>query len=549
MSHDSILILDFGSQVTQLIARRVREAHVYCEVHPCDVSDDWVRAYAKDGNLKGIILSGSHASVYEVDDRAPDAVFELGLPVLGICYGMQTMAQQLGGKVEAGHTREFGYAEVRARGHTALLKDIADFTTPEGHGMLKVWMSHGDKVTELPSGFKLMASTDSCPIAGFADETRHFYGVQFHPEVTHTLKGRALLNRFVLDICKASPDWVMGNYVEEAVARIRDQVGNEEVILGLSGGVDSSVAAALIHRAIGDQLSCVFVDHGLLRLNEGDAVMEMFAGKLHAKVIRVDASDLFLGKLAGVADPEAKRKIIGAEFVTVFKQEAAKLKAGSGGHKGATFLAQGTIYPDVIESGGAKSKKAVTIKSHHNVGGLPEQLGLKLLEPLRDLFKDEVRELGVALGLPHDMVYRHPFPGPGLGVRILGEVKKEYADLLRRADAIFIEELRNTPFEGDASLVAFGGTQAPRNWYEATSQAFVVFLPVKSVGVMGDGRTYDYVVALRAVVTSDFMTADWAELPYALLKKVSGRIINEVRGINRVVMDVSSKPPATIEWE
>ena len=549
MSHDSILILDFGSQVTQLIARRVREAHVYCEVHPCDVNDDWVRAYAKDGNLKGIILSGSHASVYEVDDRAPDAVFELGIPVLGICYGMQTMAQQLGGKVEAGHTREFGYAEVRARGHTALLKDIADFTTAEGHGMLKVWMSHGDKVTELPSGFKLMASTESCPIAGFADETRHFYGVQFHPEVTHTLKGRALLNRFVLDICKASPDWVMGNYVEEAVARIREQVGAEEVILGLSGGVDSSVAAALIHRAIGDQLSCVFVDHGLLRLNEGDAVMEMFEGKLHAKVIRVDASDLFLGKLAGVADPEAKRKIIGAEFVTVFKQEAAKLKAGTGGHKGATFLAQGTIYPDVIESGGAKSKKAVTIKSHHNVGGLPEQLGLKLLEPLRDLFKDEVRELGVALGLPHDMVYRHPFPGPGLGVRILGEVKKEYADLLRRADAIFIEELRNTPFEGDASLVAFGGTQAPRNWYEATSQAFVVFLPVKSVGVMGDGRTYDYVVALRAVVTSDFMTADWAELPYALLKKVSGRIINEVRGINRVVMDVSSKPPATIEWE
>ena len=549
MSHDTILILDFGSQVTQLIARRVREAHVYCEVHPCDVSDNWVRAYAKDGNLKGIILSGSHASVYDVDDRAPEAVFELGIPVLGICYGMQTMAQQLGGKVEAGQTREFGYAEVRARGHTDLLKDIADFTTPEGYGMLKVWMSHGDKVTELPSGFKLMASTDSCPIAGFADEARHFYGVQFHPEVTHTVQGRTMLNRFVLDICQASPDWVMGNYVEEAVSRIRTQVGDEEVILGLSGGVDSSVAAALIHRAIGDQLTCVFVDHGLLRLHEGDAVMEMFAGKLHAKVIRVDASDLFLGKLSGVSDPEAKRKIIGAEFVTVFKQEAAKLKAGSGGHKGATFLAQGTIYPDVIESGGAKSKKAVTIKSHHNVGGLPEQLGLKLLEPLRDLFKDEVRELGVALGLPHDMVYRHPFPGPGLGVRILGEVKKDYADLLRRADAIFIEELRNTSFEGDASSVAFGGTQAPRNWYEATSQAFVVFLPVKSVGVMGDGRTYDYVVALRAVVTSDFMTADWAELPYALLKKVSGRIINEVRGINRVVLDVSSKPPATIEWE
>ncbi len=549
MSHDTILILDFGSQVTQLIARRVREAHVYCEVHPCDVSDDWVRSFAREGHLKGVILSGSHASVYEVHDRAPDAVFELGVPVLGICYGMQTMAQQLGGKVEAGHTREFGYAEVRARGHTSLLRDIVDFTTPEGHGMLKVWMSHGDKVTELPEGFKLMASTDSCPIAGFADEARHFYGVQFHPEVTHTVQGRAMLNRFVLDICKASPDWVMGNYVEEAVARIRAQVGDEEVILGLSGGVDSSVAAALIHRAIGDQLTCVFVDHGLLRLNEGDMVMDMFAGQLHAKVIRVDASDLFLGKLAGVSDPEAKRKIIGAEFVTVFKQEAAKLKAGQGGHKGASFLAQGTIYPDVIESGGAKSKKAVTIKSHHNVGGLPEQLGLKLLEPLRDLFKDEVRELGVALGLPHDMVYRHPFPGPGLGVRILGEVKKDYADLLRCADAIFIEELRNTPFEGDASLVAFGGTQAPRNWYEATSQAFVVFLPVKSVGVMGDGRTYDFVVALRAVVTSDFMTADWAELPYGLLKKVSGRIINEVRGINRVVLDVSSKPPATIEWE
>ncbi len=549
MSHSKILILDFGSQVTQLIARRVREAHVYCEVHPCDVSSDWVRDFAKDGQLKGIILSGSHASVYEVDDRAPDVVFELGLPVLGICYGMQTMAQQLGGQVEAGHTREFGYAEVRARGHTALLKDIADFTTPEGHGMLKVWMSHGDKVTALPAGFKLMASTDSCPIAGFADESRHFYGVQFHPEVTHTVQGRAMLNRFVLDICKASPDWVMGHYVDEAVARIREQVGDEEVILGLSGGVDSSVAAALIHRAIGDQLTCVFVDHGLLRLNEGDMVMDMFAGQLHAKVIRVDASDLFLGQLAGVSDPEAKRKIIGAEFVTVFKQEAAKLQAGQGGHKGATFLAQGTIYPDVIESGGAKSKKAVTIKSHHNVGGLPEQLGLKLLEPLRDLFKDEVRELGVALGLPYDMVYRHPFPGPGLGVRILGEVKKEYADLLRRADAIFIEELRNTPFEGDPSSVAFGGTQAPRNWYEATSPAFVVLLPVKSVGVMGDGRTYDFVVALRAVVTSDFMTADWAELPYALLKKVSGRIINEVRGINRVVLDVSSKPPATIEWE
>jgi GMP synthase (glutamine-hydrolysing) len=538
MQHQKILILDFGSQVTQLIARRVREAHVYCEVHPCDVTDDWVRAFAADGLLKGVILSGSHASVYEVDDKAPDAVFELGVPVLGICYGMQTMAQQLGGKVEAGHTREFGYAEVRARGHTALLKDIADFTTPEGHGMLKVWMSHGDKVTEMPPGFKLMASTDACPIAGMADEARGYYAVQFHPEVTHTVQGRALLERFVLDICGTRPDWIMRDHIEEAVQKIREQVGDEEVILGLSGGVDSSVAAALIHRAIGDQLTCVFVDHGLLRLNEGDMVMDMFEGKLHAKVIRVDASELFLGQLAGVSDPEKKRKIIGGLFVDVFKAEAEKLKASGQGHKGATFLAQGTIYPDVIESGGAKSKKAVTIKSHHNVGGLPEQLGLKLLEPLRDLFKDEVRELGVALGLPHDMVYRHPFPGPGLGVRILGEVKKEYADLLRRADAIFIEELRSTIDHNSG-----------KSWYDLTSQAFTVFLPVKSVGVMGDGRTYDYVVALRAVQTSDFMTADWAELPYSLLKRVSGRIINEVRGINRVTYDVSSKPPATIEWE
>ena len=539
MQHSKILILDFGSQVTQLIARRVREAHVFCEVHPCDVTDDWVRDYARDGALKGVILSGSHASVYEdTTDRAPQAVFELGVPVLGICYGMQTMAQQLGGKVEGGHTREFGYAEVRAHGHTALLKDIADFTTPEGHGMLKVWMSHGDKVTALPPGFKLMASNPSCPIAGMADEARRYYAVQFHPEVTHTVQGQALLERFVLDICGATPDWIMRDHIAEAVEKIRAQVGDEEVILGLSGGVDSSVAAALIHRAIGDQLTCVFVDHGLLRLHEGDMVMDMFVGKLHAKVIRVDAADQFLGHLAGVSDPEAKRKIIGREFVEVFKAEAAKLTASGASTHGAKWLAQGTIYPDVIESGGAKSKKAVTIKSHHNVGGLPEQLGLKLLEPLRDLFKDEVRELGVALGLPHDMVYRHPFPGPGLGVRILGEVKKEYADLLRRADAIFIEELRSTIDHNSG-----------KSWYDLTSQAFTVFLPVKSVGVMGDGRTYDYVVALRAVQTSDFMTADWAELPYALLKKVSSRIINEVRGINRVTYDVSSKPPATIEWE
>ncbi|MDO8317602.1 glutamine-hydrolyzing GMP synthase [Rhodoferax sp.] len=537
--HQKILILDFGSQVTQLIARRIREAHVFCEVHPCDVSDEWIRAYARDGNLKGIVLSGSHASVYEDStDKAPQAVFELGVPVLGICYGMQTMAHQLGGIVTSGHQREFGHANVRAHGHTALLNGIHDFTTPEGHGMLQVWMSHGDKVTELPPGFKLMASTDSCPIAGMADEERRLFAVLFHPEVTHTKRGAAILERFVLDICGTRADWIMGDYISEAVAAIRAQVGDEEVILGLSGGVDSSVAAALIHRAIGDQLTCVFVDHGLLRLNEGDMVMDMFVGKLHAKVIRVDAADQFLGHLAGVSEPEAKRKIIGREFVEVFKAQATALTASDATKCGAKWLAQGTIYPDVIESGGAKNKKAVVIKSHHNVGGLPEQLGLKLLEPLRELFKDEVRELGVALGLPYHMVYRHPFPGPGLGVRILGEVKKEYADLLRRADAIFIEELNN--FIDDAS---------GKSWYELTSQAFTVFLPVKSVGVMGDGRTYDYVVALRAVQTSDFMTADWAELPYALLKKVSSRVINEVRGINRVTYDVSSKPPATIEWE
>ena len=526
--HDKILILDFGSQVTQLIARRVREAHVYCEIHPNDVGDDFIRAFAP----KGIILSGSHASTYEEHElRAPQAVWDLGVPVLGICYGMFTMAVQQGGQVEASTHREFGYAEVRAHGHTRLLNGIEDFRTPEGHGMLKVWMSHGDRITALPPGFKLMASTPSCPIAGMADESRGYYGVQFHPEVTHTVQGRVLLDRFVLDIAGAKPDWVMRDHVAEAVAKIREQVGREEVILGLSGGVDSSVAAALIHRAIGEQLTCVFVDHGLLRLNEAQLVMDMFAGRLHAKVVHVDAGAQFLGHLEGVSDPEAKRKIIGREFVEVFQREAKKLS-------NAKWLAQGTIYPDVIESGGAKTKKATSIKSHHNVGGLPETLGLKLLEPLRDLFKDEVRELGVALGLPHDMVYRHPFPGPGLGVRILGEVKPEYAELLRRADAIFIDELR-----------AWKDEASGKSWYDLTSQAFAVFLPVKSVGVMGDGRTYDFVVALRAVHTSDFMTADWAELPYGLLKKVSSRIINEVRGINRVTYDISSKPPATIEWE
>ncbi len=538
--HSKILILDFGSQVTQLIARRVRDSGVFSEVHPYDVSDEFIR----NSGAAGIILSGGPSSVTEGDTpRAPQAVFELGVPVLGICYGMQTMAAQLGGKVENGAVREFGYAEVRARGHTALLKDINDFVTPEGHGMLKVWMSHGDKVIDLPPGFKLMASTDSCPIAGMADEARHLYAVQFHPEVTHTVQGAAILGRFVHEICGCKSDWNMPDYVTEAIESIRKQVGSDEVILGLSGGVDSSVAAALIHRAIGDQLTCVFVDHGLLRLNEGQMVMDMFAKNLGVKVIHVDATDQFMGQLSGVSDPEAKRKIIGREFVEVFQVEAGK-------RKNAKWLAQGTIYPDVIESAGKGKKGTHTIKSHHNVGGLPETLNLKLLEPLRDLFKDEVRKLGLALGLPHDMVYRHPFPGPGLGVRILGEVKKEFADLLRRADAIFIEELRNTAIPLSQELASGEPVgNFHKNWYEATSQAFAVFLPVKSVGVMGDGRTYEYVVALRAVQTQDFMTAHWAHLPHELLGRVSNRIINEVRGINRVVYDISGKPPATIEWE
>jgi len=544
MSHQKILILDFGSQVTQLIARRVREAKVFCEIHPYDVSEDFIRNYG----AKGIILSGGPNSVTEGDTpRAPNVVFELGVPVLGICYGMQTMAQQLGGQVmtaeAAGKAREFGYSEVRAHGHTALLKDIADFTTAEGHGMLKVWMSHGDSVMALPPGFKVMASTPSCPIAGMADEDRKFYAVQFHPEVTHTLKGRAILESFVHGICGCGTDWVMGDYIAEAVEAIRAQVGSDDVILGLSGGVDSSVAAALIHKAIGDQLTCVFVDHGLLRLNEGDMVMDMFARNLGVKVIRVDAVDDFMGKLAGVSDPEQKRKIIGKEFVEVFQAESKKLTS-------AKWLAQGTIYPDVIESAGKGKKGAHTIKSHHNVGGLPEDMHLKLLEPLRELFKDEVRELGVALGLPREMVYRHPFPGPGLGVRILGEVKRESASLLQRADAIFIDELRATvATERDVAAGACTEADIGKTWYDLTSQAFAVFLPVKSVGVMGDGRTYENVVALRAVVTSDFMTAHWAHLPYELLGKVSNRIINEVRGLNRVVYDVSGKPPATIEWE
>ena len=441
MNHDKILILDFGSQVTQLIARRVREASVYCEIHPADVSDAFVREFAP----KGVILSGSHMSAYEeATDRAPQAVFELGVPVLGICYGMQTMAQQLGGRVEGGHTREFGYAEVRARGHTRLLAGIEDERSPEGYGLLKVWMSHGDKVVEMPPGFKLMASTESCPVAGMADEARRFYAVQFHPEVTHTLQGQAILNRFVLEICGCKADWVMGDYAAEAVDKVRAQVGDEEVILGLSGGVDSSVAAALIHRAIGKQLTCVFVDTGLLRLGEGEQVIDTFQKHMGMKLIAIDATARFMGALAGVADPEEKRKIIGREFVHVFQEEAAKLP-------NAKWLAQGTIYPDVIESAGAKTKKATTIKSHHNVGGLPETLHLKLLEPLRELFKDEVRNLGLALGLPRDMVFRHPFPGPGLGVRILGEVKKE----LRRPAASRRRDLHR----GTARVRA--GTTAP----------------------------------------------------------------------------------------
>jgi len=521
MTQDKILILDFGSQVTQLIARRVREAHVYCELHSFDMPLADIKAF----NPKAIILSGGPNSVYNSDYQADTGIFDLGVPVLGICYGMQFMAHHLGGEVSPGNQREFGYAQVKTI-DCELTRDIHDGQP----NTLDVWMSHGDKVSKLPEGFVVIGDTPSCPIAMMEHAEKQFYGIQFHPEVTHTKQGRALLNRFVLDIAGAKPSWTMPNYIEEAVAKIREQVGSDEVILGLSGGVDSSVAAALIHRAIGDQLTCVFVDHGLLRLNEGKMVMDMFARNLGVRVIHVDAEQQFMSKLAGVTDPEKKRKIIGGEFIEVFDAEEKKLT-------NAKWLAQGTIYPDVIESAGAKTNKAHAIKSHHNVGGLPENMKLKLLEPLRDLFKDEVRELGVALGLPREMVYRHPFPGPGLGVRILGEVKKEYADLLRQADDIFIQELRNTTDENGTS------------WYDLTSQAFAVFLPVKSVGVMGDGRTYDYVVALRAVVTSDFMTAHWAELPYSLLGKVSNRIINEVRGINRVVYDVSGKPPATIEWE
>jgi GMP synthase (glutamine-hydrolysing) len=516
-----ILILDFGSQYTQLIARRVREAGVYCELHPYDMDAEAIRAFKP----KGIILSGGPESVTLIETpRAQQVVFELSVPVLGICYGMQTMAVQLGGAVESSTHREFGYAQVRARGHSRLLRDIEDHTTPEGYGLLDVWMSHGDRVTQLPAGFKMIASTDGAPLAGMADEDRGFYGVQFHPEVTHTRQGARILNRFVHEICGCASDWTASNIIEDSIAHIRAQVGKDEVLLALSGGVDSSVVAALLHHAIGDQLTCVFVDNGLLRLDEGDQVMATFAKHMGIRVIRADAQERFLTALKGIADPEQKRRIIGQHFVEVFEEQAAKLA-------NVQWLAQGTIYPDVIESAGAKTGKAHVIKTHHNVGGLPAAMRLKLIEPLRELFKDEVRKIGVELGLPYDMVYRHPFPGPGLGVRILGEVKQEYADLLRRADAIFIEELRK------------------QDWYDKVSQAFTVFLPVRSVGVMGDGRRYDYVVSLRAVQTVDFMTAHWAPLPYDLLGTVSHRIINEVPGISRVVYDVSGKPPATIEWE
>ncbi|HEX6138219.1 MAG TPA: glutamine-hydrolyzing GMP synthase [Casimicrobiaceae bacterium] len=526
-SHSRILILDFGAQYTQLIARRLRETSVYCEIHPFDVGDEFVRSFG----ARGIVLSGGPESVtLGQTPRAPEAVWQVGVPVLGICYGMQTMAAQLGGRVEAGRVREFGHAEVRARGHSALLRDIEDRRNADGHGLLDVWMSHGDKVIEPPPGFSVIGSSTACAIAAMADETRRFYGVQFHPEVTHTPRGAAILARFAHDICGCGYDWNMHDYAGEAIAAIRRQVGDEEVLLGLSGGVDSSVAAALLHRAIGERLTCVFVDHGLLRQNEAEQVMDTFATHLGVRVVHVDASDEFLRALEGVDEPERKRKIIGRLFVDVFQREAAKLVR-------VKWLAQGTIYPDVIESASATGDKAHTIKSHHNVGGLPETLHLKLLEPLRELFKDEVRKLGLEVGLPREMVFRHPFPGPGLGVRILGEVKREWAELLRSADAIFVDELRAARDAGGQS------------WYDRVSQAFAVFLPIRSVGVMGDGRTYEHAVALRAVQTTDFMTAQWAPLPHELIARISSRITNEVRGINRVVYDVSSKPPATIEWE
>lgn len=517
-----ILILDFGSQYTQLIARRVREIGVYSEIHPWDMTPEAIREFAP----KGIILAGGPESVTELDSpRAPQEVFDMGIPLLGICYGMQTMAEQLGGKVETSEKREFGYARVKlADSPSRLLEGIEDHIANNGALSLDVWMSHGDKVTVIPEGFHVIASTESAPIAAMCDPKRKFFAVQFHPEVTHTKQGMRILDRFIKEISGAEALWTAQNIIDDLVAKVREQVGDNKVLLGLSGGVDSSVVAALLHKAIGDRLTCVFVDNGLLRKHEGHQVMEMFAKNMGVRVIRVDAEDRFLTRLAGEAEPEAKRKIIGNTFIDVFDEEAQKLTE-------CRFLAQGTIYPDVIESAASKTGKAHVIKSHHNVGGLPDDMNFELVEPLRELFKDEVRKIGLELGLPYDMVYRHPFPGPGLGVRILGEVKKEYADILREADAIFIEELHKA------------------DWYHKTSQAFAVFLPVKSVGVVGDGRRYEYVIALRAVETIDFMTARWAHLPYELLETVSGRIINEVAKVSRVTYDVSSKPPATIEWE
>lgn len=516
---DKILILDFGSQYTQLIARRIREIGVYCEIWAWDHAPEDIAAFAP----KGVILSGGPESVAgEATPRIPDSVFALDVPLLGICYGMQALAAQQGGAVTPSDHREFGYAEVELTGTCTLLDGLNDRDGQPPR--LDVWMSHGDRVDRAPEGFAVVARTATVPIVAMADESRRWYGVQFHPEVTHTRQGGDILRRFLVDICGCRTEWTAANIVDDLTARLRDQLGDDRVLLGLSGGVDSSVVAALLDRAIGDRLTCVFVDTGLLRYGEGDQVMATMAEHMGVKVLRVNAAERYYAALAGIGDPEAKRKVIGRLFVEIFEEEAAKLE-------GLKWLAQGTIYPDVIESAGSRTGKAHVIKSHHNVGGLPERMKLKLVEPLRELFKDEVRRIGVELGLPHAMVYRHPFPGPGLGVRVLGEIKPEYVDILQRADHIFIEELRR------AGL------------YDSVSQAFAVFLPVKSVGVVGDARAYEWVIALRAVETIDFMTARWANLPYDFLAHVSLRIINEIRGVSRVVYDISGKPPATIEWE
>jgi GMP synthase (glutamine-hydrolysing) len=519
--HHKILILDFGSQYTQLIARRVREIGVYCELAPYDVSSHFIENFEPSG----IILSGGPDSVNdEKSARAPKIIFDLKVPILGICYGMQTMAVQLGGYATSAKKAEFGFAKIRARNHSKLLTKINDEKNSDGHELLDVWMSHGIEVIKLPPGFELIASTDNCPIAGFANQKRDYYGLQFHPEVTHTKQGIKILERFITEICHCKKKWTTENIIEDILEKIKVQVGNQKVLLGLSGGVDSSVAAILLQKAIGDQLTCVFVDNGLLRLNEGDDVMNTFSKNLGVKVIRANAQKYFLNELSNQGDPELKRKIIGNAFVEIFDQEAQKLKD-------IKFLAQGTIYPDVIESAGAASGKAKVIKSHHNVGGLPEDLHFELVEPLKELFKDEVREIGVKLRLPQKMLFRHPFPGPGLGVRILGPIKEEFTEILRAADNIFIDELHNF------------------NLYDSVNQAFAVFLPIKSVGVTGDERRYDYVIALRAVETIDFMTARWARLPYEFLDHVSNRIINENKRVSRVVYDISGKPPSTIEWE